>query len=86
MSPELIKSFVDTANNRECDFPLNNLPFGVCFEKGKQQKQKGDQSLQKVKEMSQGMKKWVSIWEKVRRTFSDASTGSKDKVSNNAGS
>ena len=38
MSPGLIKSFVDTANNRECDFPLNNLPFGVCFEKEKKQK------------------------------------------------
>ena len=37
MSPELTKSFVHTANNRECDFPLNNLPFGVCFEKDKQQ-------------------------------------------------
>ena len=37
-SLELIKSFIDTANNQECDFPLNNLPFGVCFEKGKQQK------------------------------------------------
>jgi fumarylacetoacetase len=33
MSTELIKSFVDTANNKDCDFPLNNLPFGVCFEK-----------------------------------------------------
>ena len=36
MSLELIKSFVATANNRDCDFPLNNLPFGVCFEKEKQ--------------------------------------------------
>ncbi|MDC3081023.1 fumarylacetoacetase [Paracoccaceae bacterium] len=35
MSLELIKSFVATANNRDCDFPLNNLPFGVCFEKDK---------------------------------------------------
>ena len=33
MSSELTKSFVHTANNRKCDFPLNNLPFGVCFEK-----------------------------------------------------
>ena len=33
MSLDLIKSFVETANNRDCDFPLNNLPFGVCFEK-----------------------------------------------------
>ena len=38
MSPELTRSFVDTANNRECDFPLNNLPFGVCFEKRKKQR------------------------------------------------
>ena len=36
MSLDLIKSFVETANNRDCDFPLNNLPFGVCFEKRKQ--------------------------------------------------
>ena len=36
MSVELIKSFVTTANNRDCDFPLNNLPFGVCFENEKQ--------------------------------------------------
>ncbi|MDC3090623.1 fumarylacetoacetase [Paracoccaceae bacterium] len=36
MSMELIKSFVTTANNRDCDFPLNNLPFGVCFENDKQ--------------------------------------------------
>ena len=36
MSLDLIKSFVETANNRDCDFPLNNLPFGVCFEKSKQ--------------------------------------------------
>ena len=36
MSVELIKSFVSTANNRDCDFPLNNLPFGVCFENEKQ--------------------------------------------------
>ena len=35
MSLDLIKSFVETANNRDCDFPLNNLPFGVCFEKSK---------------------------------------------------
>ncbi len=33
MSLDLIKSFVETANNRDCNFPLNNLPFGVCFEK-----------------------------------------------------
>ena len=33
MSLDLIKSFVETANKRDCDFPLNNLPFGVCFEK-----------------------------------------------------
>ena len=33
MSLDLIKSFVETANNRDCDFPLNNIPFGVCFEK-----------------------------------------------------
>jgi fumarylacetoacetase len=33
VSLDLIKSFVETANNRDCDFPLNNLPFGVCFEK-----------------------------------------------------
>ena len=33
MSLDVIKSFVETANNRDCDFPLNNLPFGVCFEK-----------------------------------------------------
>ena len=33
MSLDLIRSFVETANNRDCDFPLNNLPFGVCFEK-----------------------------------------------------
>ena len=26
MSLDLIKSFVETANNRDCDFPLNNLP------------------------------------------------------------
>ncbi len=38
MSTELTKSFVHTANDRECDFPLNNLPFGVCFEKDKQQR------------------------------------------------
>ena len=37
MSLELIRSFVATANTQECDFPLNNLPFGVCFEKEKQQ-------------------------------------------------
>ena len=36
MSVELIKSFVTTANNRDSDFPLNNLPFGVCFENEKQ--------------------------------------------------
>ena len=36
MSFELIRSFVATANTHECDFPLNNLPFGVCFEKDKQ--------------------------------------------------
>ena len=36
MSVELIKSFVHTANNQDCDFPLNNLPFGVCVEKEKQ--------------------------------------------------
>ena len=36
MSLDLIKSFVETANNRDCDFPLNNIPFGVCFEKSKQ--------------------------------------------------
>ncbi len=36
MALDLIKSFVETANNRDCDFPLNNLPFGVCYEKGKQ--------------------------------------------------
>ena len=36
MSLDLIKSFVETANNRDCDFPLNNLPFGVCYEKNKQ--------------------------------------------------
>ena len=36
MSLELIRSFVATANTHECDFPLNNLPFGVCFEKEKQ--------------------------------------------------
>ena len=36
MPPELIKSFVDAANNIRSDFPLNNLPFGVCFEKEKQ--------------------------------------------------
>ena len=35
MSLDLIKSFVETANNRDCDFPLNNLPFGVCFEESK---------------------------------------------------
>ena len=35
MAFDLIKSFVDTANNRDCDFPLNNLPFGVCTEKKK---------------------------------------------------
>ncbi len=35
MTLDLIKSFVETANNRDCDFPLNNLPFGVCFEKSK---------------------------------------------------
>ena len=35
MTLDLIKSFVDTANNRDCDFPLNNLPFGVCYEKNK---------------------------------------------------
>ena len=35
MSLDLIKSFVETANNRDCDFPLNNLPFGVCFDKSK---------------------------------------------------
>ena len=36
MKLDLIKSFVEPANNRDCDFPLNNLPFGVCFEKSKQ--------------------------------------------------
>ena len=36
MSFDLIKSFVEAANNRDCDFPLNNLPFSVCFEKEKQ--------------------------------------------------
>ena len=36
MSLELIRSFVAAANTQECDFPLNNLPFGVCFEKDKQ--------------------------------------------------
>ncbi len=36
MTLDLIKSFVETANNRDCDFPLNNLPFGVCYEKNKQ--------------------------------------------------
>ena len=36
MALELIRSFVETANHRDCDFPLNNLPFGVCFEKEKQ--------------------------------------------------
>ncbi|MFL2800989.1 MAG: fumarylacetoacetase, partial [Paracoccaceae bacterium] len=36
MPLELIRSFVETANQRDCDFPLNNLPFGVCFEKEKQ--------------------------------------------------
>ena len=30
-SLELIKSFIDAANNQECDFPLNNLPFGEKF-------------------------------------------------------
>ena len=35
MALDLIKSFVETANNRDCDFPLNNLPFGVCFEESK---------------------------------------------------
>ncbi len=35
MSPELIKSFVDKANNIQCNFPLNNLPFGVCYETDK---------------------------------------------------
>ena len=35
MTLDLIKSFVETANNRGCDFPLNNLPFGVCFEESK---------------------------------------------------
>ena len=37
MSLELIRSFVATANTQECDFPLNNLPFSVCFEKEKQE-------------------------------------------------
>ena len=37
MSLELIRSFVATANTKECDFPLNNLPFSVCFEKEKKQ-------------------------------------------------
>ena len=36
MPPELIKSFVDAANNTRSDFPLNNLPFGVCYETEKQ--------------------------------------------------
>ena len=36
MTLDLIKSFVETANNSDCDFPLNNLPFGVCYEKNKQ--------------------------------------------------
>ena len=36
MPPELIKSFVDAANNTRADFPLNNLPFGVCYETEKQ--------------------------------------------------
>ena len=36
MTLDLIKSFVHTANNSDCDFPLNNLPFGVCYEKNKQ--------------------------------------------------
>ena len=36
MSLELIRSFVATANDQESDFPLNNLPFSVCFEKEKQ--------------------------------------------------
>ncbi len=35
MAPELIKSFIDAANNIQSDFPLNNLPFGVCAEKKK---------------------------------------------------
>ena len=35
MALDLIKSFVKKANNRDCDFPLNNLPFGVCFEENK---------------------------------------------------
>ena len=36
MTLDLIKSFVETANSRDCNFPLNNLPFGVCYEKNKQ--------------------------------------------------
>ena len=35
MSLELIKSFVEEANNIQCNFPLNNLPFGVCYETDK---------------------------------------------------
>ncbi|MDC3067848.1 fumarylacetoacetase [Paracoccaceae bacterium] len=38
MSLDLIKSFVESANDKDCDFPLNNLPFGVCFEKSKQKR------------------------------------------------
>ena len=34
MTLDLIKSFVETANNRDCDFPLNNLPFGLYSLKG----------------------------------------------------
>ncbi len=36
MSLDLIKSFVDAANNIRSDFPLNNLPFGVCYETERQ--------------------------------------------------
>ena len=36
MSLDLIRSFIDAANNIRSDFPLNNLPFGVCYETEKQ--------------------------------------------------
>ena len=31
---KLIPSFVDSANSSDCDFPLNNLPYGVFSQGG----------------------------------------------------
>ena len=35
MSSSLIHSFIEEGNSRSADFPLNNLPFGVFYEKSR---------------------------------------------------